>query len=341
MKNKKGNIIEYLSLWGFIIAMIVFFMAIQKWEDKTKNFGQYQLQLLDIYQQGEKAAFYSDESAKLSAEEAIYKLGEKGGYSSDGGCGYTEDGYILWQYKGKECYPTVLSLENSYKEQLNDLMLQRALAYPAGNVEFPEGYELTVYRKDGALDIKGIPKTDLKINSREMPAKETDYNELIYPKPGEKGIRFDPSPNYNSRYEKQVSMIIIHYTAGSKDAAISWLKNPKAMVSAHYVVGKDGEIVQLVEEKYRAWHAGYSNWQGETDINAISIGVEVENDGKEPYPDAQMKALAKLVAEIRKRYDIPQDRVFGHSDVSREGKIDPGKQFNWAMLRSDTDGFMA
>ncbi|MGB8486691.1 MAG: N-acetylmuramoyl-L-alanine amidase, partial [Xanthobacteraceae bacterium] len=103
------------------------------------------------------------------------------------------------------------------------------------------------------------------------------------------------SPNHDTR-GRSIDMIVLHYTGmRSTDAALQRLCDPAARVSSHYVVLEDGEICQLVPEAERAWHAGVSSWEGETDINARSIGIEIANPGHDlgypDFPDAQIAAV--------------------------------------------------
>ena len=93
------------------------------------------------------------------------------------------------------------------------------------------------------------------------------------------------SPNCGSRRGGLVpQFVILHYTAmASADAAISYLCDPQAEVSAHYVISKSGQITQLVGEGQRAWHAGAGEWQGLDDMNSRSIGIELDNDGESPF----------------------------------------------------------
>jgi N-acetylmuramoyl-L-alanine amidase len=145
-----------------------------------------------------------------------------------------------------------------------------------------------------------------------------------------------PSPNCSDR-ALPVSMLVLHYT-GMPDAqsAIDRLRDPAAEVSAHYVVLEDGQIVRMVPEARRAWHAGRSFWRGITDVNSASIGVEIVNPGHEfgyrPFPEEQMDAVTRLVADIKSRHDIPRGNVVGHSDVAPARKEDPGELFEWARL---------
>jgi len=104
------------------------------------------------------------------------------------------------------------------------------------------------------------------------------------------------SPNYNQR-KLPISMLVLHYTGmESGEAARERLCDPAAEVSAHWLVHEDGQIESLVTEEHRAWHAGVGSWNGITDINSASIGVEIVNGGHNlpledgslpPYPDAQ------------------------------------------------------
>ena len=118
------------------------------------------------------------------------------------------------------------------------------------------------------------------------------------------------SPNYNARPTEPVSMLILHYTGmESGKAALERLCDVESQVSAHYFVEEDGSILQLVEEEYRAWHAGISHWRGRDNLNDISIGIEIVNPGHafgyRPFPDIQMQAVAALCQDIIRRHEIP------------------------------------
>lgn len=145
-----------------------------------------------------------------------------------------------------------------------------------------------------------------------------------------------PSPNFDAR-GLPISMLVLHYT-GMADAAsaIARLTDADAEVSAHYLVAEDGQILRMVDEEKRAWHAGRSFWRGITDINSASIGIEIVNPGHEfgyrPFPDEQIDALIPLVAAIVKRHGITRGNVVGHSDIAPARKQDPGELFPWARL---------
>ena len=144
------------------------------------------------------------------------------------------------------------------------------------------------------------------------------------------------SPNYDERHAG-VSMVVIHYTEmESAAAAIDRLTDPEAKVSAHYLISEAGEVTRLVPEEKRAWHAGVSYWRGESDVNGISVGIELDHPGHalgyREFSEAQIGALLPLLHAIVKRYDVPRANVVGHSDVAPHRKIDPGELFPWARL---------
>ncbi|MCO4843389.1 MAG: N-acetylmuramoyl-L-alanine amidase [Yoonia sp.] len=143
-----------------------------------------------------------------------------------------------------------------------------------------------------------------------------------------------PSPNFGPRKQNaRPDLIVIHYTAmQSAQAACRTLCNPENEVSAHYLIGEDGEIMSLVAEDMRAWHGGAGRWGAVTDVNSHSIGIELANDGYSPFSAALMDSLTDLTKGIMQRRDISAQRVIGHSDMSPGRKIDPGLRFDWRRL---------
>jgi N-acetylmuramoyl-L-alanine amidase len=132
-------------------------------------------------------------------------------------------------------------------------------------------------------------------------------------------------------------MVVLHYTGmASGAAAIARLADPVAQVSAHYVVAEDGNVLQMVDETRRAWHAGRSWWRGIADVNSASIGIEIVNPGHEfgyvPFPPEQMASVVALVEAIVARHAIRPANVVGHSDVAPARKQDPGELFDWPAL---------
>ena len=145
------------------------------------------------------------------------------------------------------------------------------------------------------------------------------------------------SPNHSPRRNHRIAMLVIHATAGSARGALAWLTSPLSRVSAHYLITKSGHIYQLVPEERAAWHAGRASWQGETAINELSIGIELENanNRRDPYPPEQIDALLALAAEKVEKYHIAPQMVVRHCDVAvpKGRKSDPAG-FPWAEFVS-------
>ncbi len=176
-------------------------------------------------------------------------------------------------------------------------------------------------------------------NAPELPAGVYRFPLTRAPK---HTIKWIPSPNFSNRPSPRIDMLVFHYTVSSTlDATVTWFRNPDARASAHYVIGKDGQIVQMVAEEKKAWHAGKSYWQGESGCNAFSIGIEIVNEGENkgiPYTPEQYEAAIFLGKRIVEKYGIPAHRVVGHSDIAPYRKIDPGKHFNWKLLAENGIG---
>jgi N-acetylmuramoyl-L-alanine amidase len=160
----------------------------------------------------------------------------------------------------------------------------------------------------------------------------------------QEGAEVRVSANFGPRRDgKRPDMIILHYTGMRSGAeAEAWLCDPASDVSSHYLVHEDGRIVQMVREADRAWHAGKSSWQGETDVNSRSIGIEIVNPGHglgyEDFPDRQVDAVTALCRDIARRHTIPPERILAHSDVAPGRKIDPGEKFPWQRLAAAGTG---
>jgi len=143
-----------------------------------------------------------------------------------------------------------------------------------------------------------------------------------------------PSPNFGERRGgARVELVVLHYTAMATCAeALERLCDPAAEVSAHYLIDADGAVLSLVDEAARAWHAGAGEWRGTGDVNSRSIGIELVNTGAEPFAEAQMAALERLLADLMDRHALPPEAVIGHSDMAPDRKGDPGGHFDWRRL---------
>jgi N-acetylmuramoyl-L-alanine amidase len=145
-----------------------------------------------------------------------------------------------------------------------------------------------------------------------------------------------PSPNFDARTAPP-DMIVLHYTGmETGDAALARMCDGTVEVSAHYMVEEDGRVFRLVPEERRAWHAGVSFWKGRTNLNAVSIGIEIVNPGIDwgyrPYPKAQIRSVIALVGDIRTRWMVQDRDIVGHSDIAPDRKEDPGELFPWRRL---------
>jgi N-acetylmuramoyl-L-alanine amidase len=151
------------------------------------------------------------------------------------------------------------------------------------------------------------------------------------------------SPNQDDRPTGAViDTLIVHDTetpGGIRKATTiaNYFCNPKSAVSAHYVIGKAGEIVQCVPDEKRAWHAGPSKFEGREKVNDFSIGVELVNtqSGTDPFTDAQYASLIALTAELVRRHNIPLTHITGHRNITNfpSVKRDPADNFDWERYR--------
>lgn len=146
------------------------------------------------------------------------------------------------------------------------------------------------------------------------------------------------SPNWGPRrHGRDPDLVVLHYTAmETAEAAVERLCDPAAEVSAHYLIAEDGTTIALVDEDKRAWHAGIGLWGDLSDINSHSIGIELANQGPQSpapeFPPVQLAALVTLLSAILSRWNIPPERVIGHSDMAPFRKDDPGPYFDWKSL---------
>jgi len=144
------------------------------------------------------------------------------------------------------------------------------------------------------------------------------------------------SPNFNKRRFKKIKYIIIHYTA-LRDCSESliYLCNKSKKVSSHYLISQQGDIYNLVSEKKRAWHAGTSYWKTKTDINSVSIGIELDfspNHTNNTFKKKMIESLVSLLKVLKKKYNIYNYNILGHSDIAPYRKLDPGPKFPWKKL---------
>ena len=132
---------------------------------------------------------------------------------------------------------------------------------------------------------------------------------------------------------RKPNFVVIHHTA--QNACEQTLKTftlERTKVSAHYVICKDGTIHHMLNDYMRAWHGGISKWGNNTDLNSSSIGIELDNNGFEPFDSAQINSLLLLLAQLKETYKIPDANFIGHADIAPKRKVDPNIQFPWVVL---------
>jgi N-acetylmuramoyl-L-alanine amidase len=136
--------------------------------------------------------------------------------------------------------------------------------------------------------------------------------------------------NFNLR---KPNYVIIHHTAQNSTAqTLKTFTLTKTQVSAHYVIGRDGQTYHMLNDYLRAWHGGVARWGSISDINSVSIGIELDNNGAEPFQEAQLASLLKVLASLKRTYNIPAANFIGHGDIAPVRKNDPSTQFPWARL---------
>lgn len=152
-------------------------------------------------------------------------------------------------------------------------------------------------------------------------------------------LRIDSTPatpwwvgttNFNMR---KPNYVIIHHTAqNSCEQTLRTFTIPRTQVSAHYVICRDGMVHHMLNDYLRAWHGGIAKWGNATDINSSSIGIELDNNGGEPFPPQQIRSLLVLLDTLQHRYGIPAANFIGHADIAPGRKVDPSAHFPWQQL---------
>ena len=172
-----------------------------------------------------------------------------------------------------------------------------------------------VYKKES----KRLSKT-----LREFPVEGILSDSIVAPP------YFVGTTNFNLR---KPNFVIIHHTAqNSCEQTLRTFTLTRTQVSAHYVICEDGTLHQMLNDYFRAWHGGVSKWGNLTDINSSSIGIELDNDGFEPFTEPQIKSLLLLLNRLKVKHGIPTANFIGHSDIAPTRKNDPNIYFPWKQL---------
>jgi N-acetylmuramoyl-L-alanine amidase len=142
--------------------------------------------------------------------------------------------------------------------------------------------------------------------------------------------------NFNLR---KPNYVIIHHTAQqSCDQTLKTFTLTRTQVSAHYVICENGTVYHMLNDYLRAWHGGISKWGNTTDINSSSIGIEIDNDGFEPFSEAQINSLMNLLKNLKTAFGIPTANFIGHADIAPTRKNDPNVNFPWQRLAENGFG---
>jgi N-acetylmuramoyl-L-alanine amidase len=132
---------------------------------------------------------------------------------------------------------------------------------------------------------------------------------------------------------RKPNFVIIHHTAqNSCEQTLRTFTLERTKVSAHYVICKDGTVHHMLNDYMRAWHGGIAKWGNNTDINSSSIGIEIDNNGFEPFGPKQIESLLTLLSTLKNKYKIPDANFIGHGDIAPKRKVDPNINFPWVLL---------
>lgn len=173
-------------------------------------------------------------------------------------------------------------------------------------------------------------------------ARQADeYAELLEQYPVRDSVGFTAPAHWAGTVNfslRKPNYVVIHHTA--QDSCGQTLRTftlKRTQVSAHYVICKDGTVHHMLNDYFRAWHAGTGRWGNVTDLNSVSIGIELDNNGREPFPESQMQALYTLLDRLKRAYSIPAANFIAHADLAPTRKNDPNVHFDWQQMA--TKGF--
>ena len=139
---------------------------------------------------------------------------------------------------------------------------------------------------------------------------------------------------------RRPNFVIIHHTAqNSCDSTLRTFTLPRTAVSAHYVICREGRVHHMLNDLLRAHHAGLGKWGSVTDMNSSSIGIEIDNNGSEPFTEQQITSLLQLLERVKQAYNIPQANFIGHMDWAPGRKVDPSRYFSWRPLAEKGFGY--
>src|SRR6476620_6234349 len=180
-----------------------------------------------------------------------------------------------------------------------------------------------------------------KASNKSYKKQTKDYAKLLAAYPLKDSLTNSPyfagTTNFNLR---KPNFVILHHTAqNSCEQTLATFTTVKSQVSAYYVICKDGTVYHMLNDYLRAWQAGVSKWGNATDINSLSIGIEIDNNGFEPFTEPQISSLLQLLDRLKRAYNIPTANFIGHADIAPGRKVDPNRYFPWQKLAENGFGF--
>ncbi|MEI2738989.1 MAG: N-acetylmuramoyl-L-alanine amidase [Chitinophagaceae bacterium] len=189
----------------------------------------------------------------------------------------------------------------------------------------------------------GCTQSKYAVTNKTYKKQVKEYAKLLreYPVKDSTGLRYATdwvgTTNLSMR---RPNFVIIHHTAqNSCEQTLQTFTLPRTQVSSHYVICKDGTVHHMLNDLLRAHHAGVSKWGNTTDLNSSSIGIELDNNGFEPFAEAQMNSLLLLLDRLKKAYSIPSSNFIGHGDIAPTRKNDPNWRFPWKLLSEKGFGY--
>ncbi|RYY62106.1 MAG: N-acetylmuramoyl-L-alanine amidase [Chitinophagaceae bacterium] len=200
----------------------------------------------------------------------------------------------------------------------------------------------TVLLLAAALVLAGCAASKYRSSNRDYKKQVKGFAKLLreYPVEDSAGLPYAPewvgTTNFGMR---RPNFVVIHHTAqNSCDQTLKTFTLARTQVSAHYVICRNGTVFHLLNDLLRAHHAGVGRWGNDTDINSSSIGIEIDNNGTEPFTAEQLASLDLLLGRLKRAYNIPVANFVGHSDIAPGRKVDPSKNFPWSDLAKNGYG---
>jgi N-acetylmuramoyl-L-alanine amidase len=180
----------------------------------------------------------------------------------------------------------------------------------------------------------GCNHNPYRASNKTYKKETTDFGKIISEQPAnyftDQNTPWIGTVNFDLR---KPNFVIIHHTAQNGcPITLHTFTIKQSQVSAHYVICKDGTVHHMLNDYLRAWQAGLSKWGNNSDINSSSIGIELDNNGFEPFTDPQISSLLILLDTLKTKYKIPQENFIGHGDIAPGRKTDPNWRFPWKLL---------